>query len=144
VIIIVVIIMVRVNRKMLPVLVMGIVATISIALALPIINLTVQQVGEGQTEVLSPFDNGRVNWVFDQNDPRIITGVNIIADKDLPQNTIVKVMLLDENENIIAKGQVQLNQDVTAGNTLPTITFDNPTEIKNVQSVVVVAVGPQV
>jgi len=131
-----------IHKKYVPFLVFGLVVTVSMALALPIINLNVQKVGEGSTQVVSPFDNGVLNWVLDNNDPRYVVGVSLIADKDLSAGTTIKVLLVDQNNNILAHAEKTLGSNVTAGSQITGFQFNQSVEIKNIDSVVIVATGP--
>jgi len=134
----------RLNSKYLPIVAFLGVLTISFAIALPLINVNVQQIGEGSNEVIAPVNNSFVNWVVNTSDPRYVTGVIITADHNLTVGSTVYVTLLDSNNNVITTASVTLTTNVTAGTPLPQINFTQEVPINTIYRVAITATGPKV
>jgi len=86
------------------------------ALAVPITDVTVQQLGAGVGYVVSPVNVAVVNHVFSVKDGKIVLdAVKIAFDKDLPVGSYIRVELRDYNDSVLASGEITLQSDLSAG-----------------------------
>lgn len=89
---------------------------ITVALAVPLIQITVQQLGAGYRDVLAPCSKAWVNHVFKIEDLKILLdGVKIKFDEDLPAGAYIRVELRDNSDNVLAAGEKTLASDLPAG-----------------------------
>lgn len=103
-------------KKTLPILLAVLVAT---ALAVPVIQLTVQQLGVGYKNVLSPCSKAWVDHVFTITPSGIkLDKVRLKFDADLPAGTYIRVELRDNSDNVLSSGEMTLASDLPAGNTI--------------------------
>lgn len=136
------------KRRIVPLSLALALAIIGAALAVPTFTLHVQNIGEGGPETITVpggVANAYVNWVLDTN-PDYIKGVSISFDQALPDGTKIIVKLYDENDTLMDQGTYTVNNNGNglAANTAVEIDFPNgPYEIKTVNKVAVVLVGPQ-
>lgn len=107
------------NRKYIVVLSLILSLGIAGALAVPVIQVTVQDLGAGYSDVLSPVDHAWVNHVFKIEQHKIyLDAVRIKFDGDLPQGAYIRIELRDCNDNVLASGETILSQDLQAGTSI--------------------------
>ena len=136
------------KRRIVPLALALALAIVGAALAVPTFNLNIQQIGEGGPETITVpggVATATINWVLDNNNPDYIKGVSISFDQALPDGTQIIVKLYDENGNLLDKGTYTVNNNGNglAANTAVEIDFTSTHEIKTVNEVAVVLVGPQ-
>ena len=86
------------------------------ALAVPVIQVTVQQLGAGYSDVLSPVGKAWVNHVFKVEDLQLkLDAVKVKFDRDLPEGAYIRVELRDCNGETLASGEVTLERHLHAG-----------------------------
>jgi len=131
--------------KMLPVLVS--IAVVA-ALAVPVINVAVQQLGVGSAVVASPVGSAKVDYVFgyDSGGRLVLTAVKVSFDRDLPKGSYIRVELRDGNDNLVSSGEVTLTKDLKKDDT---ITIDLSPDLDYAKivaftKVVIVVAGPQI
>jgi len=118
------------------------------------INLDVQLLGVGETDLASPIDNasidfniarlsGDVNGVTETHN--IIDRCDITADKDLVVGAHVFCKLTDINGNVVAEGQTWIMMGVSAGDVLQVhVNADGnfpANRVQNIHDVVLVVQG---
>ncbi|ACS34629.1 hypothetical protein [Thermococcus gammatolerans] len=131
-------------KKALPLLGALVFLMVGAALAVPTFNLHIQNIGEGgpqQITVPGGVANANVNWILDSN-PDYVAGVTVSFDQNLDSGTTIYVKVYDSSENLIAQGSQTLNSALNSG-TAVEIHFSSSVEIKNMDKVAVVLVGPQ-
>jgi len=114
---------------------------VNAALAVPVINLNVQNIGEGSAPVTSPVDNGNIKFLLNSTNPDYITGVEVLFDKDVPASSTIYVKLYDNSSNLLAVGSYTINSILTA-ETYITLQFPTQVQISQVENVAVVVQGP--
>ena len=135
------------KKKVIPLALALALALIGAALAVPTFNLNVQQIGEGgPTTITVPggVTTATINWVLDTN-PDYIKGVSISFDQALQDNTKIIVKLYGSDGSLLDQKTytVSNNGNGLAADTSVEIDFSNHHEIKTVDKVAVVLVGPQ-
>jgi len=136
------------SRRYLPVL-LALTASVIVAaaVAVPLMQLTVQQIGAGYADVLSPVNNARVSHVFKiQGSGIYIDAVKMVFDKDLPAGSYIRVELRDANDVVLASGEVVLNNNLPAGQSITVDTNPNLGfyDILRYSKIVVVVTGTDV
>mgnify|MGYP000580737499 CR=1 FL=1 len=117
------------------------------ALAVPVIQLIVQQLGAGYSAILSPVSKGWVNHIFAIKDFKIVLDkIKVKFDKELPAGTYIRIELRDNNDNVLTSGSITLSDNTPAGTW---IYIDlNPDlglyDLVKYQKIVVVVAGPEV
>ncbi|KPU62402.1 hypothetical protein EP1X_09030 [Thermococcus sp. EP1] len=114
---------------------------VNVALAVPVINLNVQNIGEGSAPVTSPVDNGNIKFLLNSTNPDYITGVEVSFDKDVSAGSTIYVKLYDNSSNLLAVGSYTINSILTAGSYI-TLTFPTQVQISQVENLAVVVQGP--
>lgn len=117
------------------------------ALAVPLIQVVVQQLGAGYADVLSPVNYAGVNHVFKIDNGQIyLDKVKITFDKDLPAGSYVRVELRDSSGNVLSSGEVTLQNDLSAGTPL-VVDLSPDLDIYGIiqySRIVVLVAGPEV
>jgi len=120
---------------------------VAAALAVPVIQVTIQQLGAGYSDVLSPVGKAWVNHEFKIEDGKIVLDkVKVKFDKDLPQGSYIRIELRDSDDNVLASGETTLTQDLSAGTWLE-IDLSPDLDIYNIiqySRIVVVVAGTEV
>jgi len=123
---------------------------VTAVLAVPVIQVTVQQVGAGYSDVLAPCSKAYVNHVFKIENCRIkLDAVKVKFDKDLLKGTTIKVELRelrDSGDHTLTCGSIELAEDLPAG-TWITVDLEPDLGIYDLlkyDRIVVVVVGPEV
>ena len=102
----------RRSLKILPLLVALLITS---ALAIPLIQVSVQQLGAGYSEVAPPANKVHVKHEFKVVNGKItLDGVRLKFDKDLPSGTFIRVELRDEDDNVLASGEIKLEKSLSA------------------------------
>lgn len=114
---------------------------VNAALAVPVINLNVQNIGEGSAPVTSPVDNANVKFLLNNTNPDYITGAEVSFDKDVTTGSTIYVKLYDNSSNLLAVGSYVTNSFLTAGSSI-SLTFPNQVQISQVENVAVIVQGP--
>ena len=114
---------------------------VNAALAVPVINLNVQNIGEGSAPVTSPVDNGNIKFLLNSTNPDYITGVEVSFDKDVSAGSTIYVKLYDNSSNLLAVGSYTINSILTAESYI-TLQFPAQVQISQVENVAVVVQGP--
>ena len=114
---------------------------VNAALAVPVINLNVQNIGEGSAPVTSPVDNGNIKFLLNSTNPDYISGVEVSFDKDVSAGSTIYVKLYDNSSNLLAVGSYTINSILTA-ETYITLQFPTQVQISQVENVAVVVQGP--
>ncbi|RLF79673.1 hypothetical protein DRN38_05280 [Thermococci archaeon] len=114
---------------------------VNAALAVPVINLNVQNIGEGSAPVTSPVDNGNIKFLLNSTNPDYITGVEVSFDKDISAGSTIYVKLYDNSSNLLAVGSYTINSILTAESYI-TLQFPAQVQISQVENVAVVVQGP--
>jgi len=114
---------------------------VNAALAVPVINLNVQNIGEGSAPVTSPVDNGNIKFLLNSTNPDYITGVEVSFDKDVSAGSTIYVKLYDNSSNLLAVGNYTINSILTAESYI-TLQFPAQVQISQVENVAVVVQGP--
>ena len=119
---------------------------VTVALAIPLIEVSVQQLGAGFSEVVPPVNKAWVRHVFKVVNGRIVLdGVKVKFDKNLPAGTFIRIELRDSDDNVLASGEVTLDSELPAGQWLFIDTDDlEVNEIVEYDRVVVVVAGYEV
>ena len=105
-----------IGERWIPILVAIFVAS---ALAVPVISITVQQLGVGHREVLTPVNTAYVDHVFSIVGGHIVLDkVKIKFDQDLPAGSYIRVELLDSSGDVLSSGDLTLASDLPAGDTV--------------------------
>jgi len=99
--------------RLVPLLVAVLVAA---ALAVPIVELSVQQLGAGAGDVISPVNKAWINYVFSKTSGNklVISGVKVKFDSDLPTGSYIRVEIRDSDDDVAASGEVTLDSDLSA------------------------------
>ena len=132
------------RRKVIPLVFALVLTIVGAALAVPTFNLKVQTIGEGGPETIEVpggVTSAAVNWVLDGSDPDYVAGVKLKFDQTVPSGTTIYVKIYDKDGKIITKKDKTLQSDLNA-NTEIEIDFDSNVEIKNMDQVAVVLLGP--
>jgi len=88
---------------------------VAATLAVPIIQVSIQQLGAGYNDVLSPANRAWVNHVFSVDEGKVILDkVKVKFDTDLPAGSYIRVELRDNNDNVLASGETTLAEDLPA------------------------------
>jgi len=113
------------GKKYLPILLAFLASVIvTTALAVPLIQLTVQQLGAGYADVMSPVSSAKVSYVFKlQGSGICIDAVKLKFDKDLPAGSYIHLELRDANDAVLASGDMVLNNNLQAGQSI-TVDFN--------------------
>ena len=114
---------------------------VNAALAVPVINLNVQNIGEGSAPVTSPVDNGNIKFLLNSTNPDYITGVEVSFDKDVSAGSTIYVKLYDNSSNLRAVGSYTPSVDLPMDTALP-INLPAQVQISQVENVAVVVQGP--
>jgi len=114
---------------------------VNAALAVPVINLNVQNIGEGSAPVTSPVDNGNIKFLLNSTNPDYISGVEVSFDKDVSAGSTIYVKLYDNSSNLLAVGNYTINSILTAESYI-TLQFPAQVQISQVENVAVVVQGP--
>ena len=114
---------------------------VNAALAVPVINLNVQNIGEGSAPVTSPVDNGNIKFLLNSTNPDYITGVEVSFDKDISAGSTIYVKLYDNSSNLLAVGSYT-SPSFLQSNTYVQVNFQNQVQISQVENVAVVVQGP--
>ncbi|RLF76538.1 hypothetical protein DRN51_01945 [Thermococci archaeon] len=114
---------------------------VNAALAVPVINLNVQNIGEGSAPVTSPVDNGNIKFLLNSTNPDYITGVEVSFDKDISAGSTIYVKLYDNSSNLLAVGSYT-PPSFLQSNTYVQVNFQNQVQISQVENVAVVVQGP--
>lgn len=105
-----------IGERWMPILVAIFVAS---ALAVPVISITVQQLGVGHREVLTPVNTAYVDHVFSIVGGHIVLDkVMIKFDQDLQTGSYIRVELLDSSGDVLSSGDLTLASDLPAGDTV--------------------------
>jgi len=105
-----------IGERWMPILVAIFVAS---ALAVPVISITVQQLGVGHREVLTPVNTAYVDHVFSIVGGHIVLDkVKIKFDQDLQAGSYIRVELLDSSGDVLSSGDLTLASDLPAGDTV--------------------------
>jgi len=105
-----------IGERWMPILVAIFVAS---ALAVPVISITVQQLGVGHREVLTPVNTAYVDHVFSVVGGHIVLDkVKIKFDQDLQAGSYIRVELLDSSGDVLSSGDLTLASDLPAGDTV--------------------------
>ncbi len=134
------------RRKVIPLVFALVLTIVGAALAVPTFNLKVQTIGEGGPETIEVpggVTSAAVNWVLDGSNPDYVVSVNVQFDQTVPAGTTIYVKIYDSNGDIIAMGETTLSSDLAA-NTDVNIALSSSVEIKNMDQVAVVLLGPTV
>ena len=99
--------------RLVPLLVAVLVAA---ALAVPIVELSVQQLGAGAGDVISSVNKAWINYVFSKTSGNklVISGVKVKFDSDLPTGSYIRVEIRDSDDDVVASGEVTLDSDLSA------------------------------
>ena len=122
---------------------------VTAVLAVPVIQVTVQQVGAGYSDVLAPCSKAYVNHVFKieiENCRIKLDAVKVKFDKDLLKGTTIRIELRDSGDHVLASALVELGADLPAG-TWITVDLEPDLGIYDLlkyDRIVVVVVGPEV
>jgi len=134
------------RRKVIPLVFALVLTIVGAALAVPTFTLNVQTIGEGGPETIEVpggVTSAAVNWVLDGSNPDYVVSVNVQFDQTVPAGTTIYVKIYDSNGDIIAMGETTLSSDLAA-NTDVNIALSSSVEIKNMDQVAVVLLGPTV
>jgi len=122
-------------------------ALVFAALAVPVITITVQQLGAGATDVLAPCSKAWVDHEFAiKSNGIVLDKVKVKFDSDLPAGTYIRVELRTANGDLLSSGEVTLDSDLPAGTPI-TIDLSPDLDIWQIlqyDKVDVVVAGPQV
>lgn len=140
-------------RRFAPILAFSIVFAMATALAVPVINLKIQGIGEGSSPVVSPADNGAGNFVLDSNNPDYVSAIKVSFDQNIPNQSVIIVKIYNQTPSTVTEngvsipvpmvtGQITLNSDLTAGTQI-SVPLSKPVEIKDIDSVGVIVQTPE-
>jgi len=118
------------------------------------INLDVQLLGVGETDLASPIDNAKIDFNIGRQSGdvngitethNVIDRCDIIADKDIVEGSHVFCKLTDVDGNVVAEGVTWLMMGVSAGDILeidvnPQGNFP-ANRVQNIHDVVLVVQG---
>jgi len=119
-------------------------ALVGAAFAVPVFQLNVQQIGEGGPAIITVPGGvtlANLTWVLNTTNPDYVQGASVSFNQTLVAGTTIYVKVYDATGTIIALGSTTLTTNLTAG-TPVTITFANQVEIKDMDQVGVVLLGP--
>ena len=133
----------KLMKRYLPVLIMGVALVVSFALAVPTFTLNVQNIGEGENPTVSPVNSGASNFVLSDTNPDYITAIKTSFDQDLPAGTTIYAKVYDASSNLVAKGSVTLGSALTAGTQIQ-VDLDTQVKISDAYNIAVVVLGPEV
>ena len=131
-------------KHILPLLVALAVAT---AVAVPIAQVTVRQLGVGVADVLSPVGEAQIDYVFQEENSQLkLVAVKVKFDRDLPKGAYVRIELRDGSGDTLAVGEVTLPHRLEANKWLdisisPAL---DDSQMSRYQRAVVVVVGAEV
>jgi len=92
---------------------------VTAAFSVPLIQVTLQQLGAGAVEVVSPVGRVWVNHVLALADSKIcVDAVKVRFDADLPAGTRIRVEIRDQGDSVIAAGEATLANPLQAGSWL--------------------------
>lgn len=116
-------------------------------LAVPVIQITIQQLGAGVAEIISPCNKAWVDHIFSIRKGGIkLDSVRVKFDKDLSKGTYIRVELRDSNDGILTSGEVTLQSDLPAN--APIVIDLNPDlnigQLLQYAKIVIVVAGQQV
>ena len=120
---------------------------VTAVLAVPVIQVTVQEIGAGYRDVLSPCSEAYVNHIFKIEDCRIkLDAVKVKFDEDLSKGATIRIELRDSGDNVLASALVELGADLPAGTWITVdLTPDlGIYDLLKYDRIVVVVVGPEV
>jgi len=123
------------KRRIIPLALALALAVIGTALAVPTINLTVQDLGQGHATISSNIKNAKITWNLDDTNPdylKLNGGVTI--DLSDSQNTIENngkiYVKLYKGGTLVAKGEVTLSSGTTTYDVDLTLVNDSNTDGK--------------
>jgi len=120
---------------------------VTAVLAVPVIQVTVQEIGAGYRDVLAPCGKAWVNHIFKIEDCRIkLDAVKVKFDEDLSKGATIRIELRDSGDNVLASALVELGADLPAGTWITVdLTPDlGIYDLLKYDRIVVVVVGPEV
>jgi len=119
-------------------------ALIGAAFAVPVFQLNVQQIGEGGPAIITVPGGvtlANLTWVLNTTNPDYVQGASVAFNRTLVTGTTIYIKIYNSTGSIIALGSVTLTTNLTAGTPI-TVTFANQIEIKDMDKVGVVLLGP--
>ena len=115
------------------------------------INLDLQLLGVGETDLASPIDDATIKFNIDLiqgnqgNFKNVITDCFIESPDLIVKDSKVFCKLTDDNGNVVAEGVTVLSADLPGGNTLA-VPIDDPqfaaSQVQNIHDVILVVQGP--
>ncbi len=119
---------------------------VTAALSVPVIQVTIQQLGVGASEVLSPAGRAWVNFVLAAQGGVKLVSVKVKFDKPLSSGTFIRVELRDSSDEVLAAGEVALGSDLEKGQWLTVdISPDlDVWDLMKVEKVVLVVAGSEI
>ena len=117
------------------------------------INLDVQLLGVGETDLASPIDNANIKFNIDMivgnqgNFKNVISDCFIESPDLIVKDSKVFCKLTDDNGNVVAEGVTVLSADLPKDTTLA-VPIDDPqfiaSQVQNIHDVILVVLGPSV
>ena len=117
------------------------------------INLNVQLLGVGETDLASPIDDATIKFNIDMivgnqgNFKNVISDCFIESPDLIVKGSKVFCKLTDDNGNVVAEGVTVLSADLLGGNILA-VPIDDPqfvaSQVQNIHDVILVVQSPSV
>jgi len=115
------------------------------------ISLSVQQLGVGDEDLVTPISNANIDFVIERivgnenNFKNVIADCIVQSDKEIAALSTVYCKLTGANGNVVAEGVTVLQTHLHAGSIL-TVPIDDPnflnSQVQNVHDVVLVVQSP--
>ncbi len=123
------------KRKIIPVAFALVLSLIGSALAVPVIQVNVQQLGAGSNVITSDVQQANITWILSTTNPDYIQGVTFTLNTTVSGTIYVK--LYDSSGALI-----QYNKTVITNTNTGTVTFNPNVDIARVARVYVIYEGP--
>ena len=118
------------KKKVIPLALALVLAIMGATLAVPAINLSVQELGQGHAAIESNIEKAKITWHLDDNNPDYLkSSGQVTVDLSDTQNTItdggkIYVKLYDTTGNLVAIGSAALSSSQTSYDIDLTIVYD--------------------
>ena len=123
------------KKKVIPLALALALAMIGATLAVPVIQVNVQQLGSGSSVITSDVQQANITWVLNTTNPDYISAVNFVLNTTVTGTIYVK--LYDASGNLIA-----YNSTTLAAASSGTVYFNPNVNIASVNEVYVIYQGP--
>ena len=135
------------KKKVIPLALALALALIGATLAVPTIQMHVQQIGVGDAtsgaEITSPVGEAWLDWGLSTSNPDILSSVTLKFDQDVPAGSTIYVKFYNSG-SYIDSVQYSVTSAISAGTTVPIDVSSLNLDISDFDEVKIIVVGPSV